>query len=758
MSKVRKISKKITGILLSLALLISNFIPAMVVYADPVNSSYTITFQLANTNQNEHTIQMNQDGIHLEIDGGIIELRDGNNSSFGTASCNLNGTCQITVENGPVGTLNYGGGNFDLFNTQGHVKYNYTTINTNTVFLVEDKTNEQPNPPQQGPVGGTEDVYFDITFSDAHIIAQINNKNIVDDANGNLTYTFKDTVTEAGNATGTNTIRLQTPFGDYPLKEVTINGTKYTGTEANVVIDDIDSAWTITVATATSYTITAKADTSIVLPRTIIWVNPDYVPKDEEDARWVSDFTIGHGYAKAIEVYDENGTKLNPDQYINNGVQPDGSSSDIYGINNGFGWITIKPGYRTVFEFVPEYGYQLTGITINENPLGAVAATNRFEITLPNDPEGSGNIHFGATFTKTSDVVKASAKSVESGEIALGNTLSGGSAQLTVSDAKLSAAKEAEFEKAAGDYEITDYLDIDLYQVFYKGKNDSNDVWKNEIEELSNYATISMKLEDGMDADSIVLVHNIHDGKEFEIINVDSYDEETNTITFKTKSFSNYAIATKSYDFDIEAKDNTSEDNAAKDEVATLIQQIIRGKNVEGVSTDLKEALIKAVEDGKTITVDLTTAVMDEKNIKEDAEKIEKLVDKNGNIARYYNIAIRVSVDGQYVGNITELAGKMAITLDIPSDIATLKEGYTRTFTVVRVHNGKAEKLATTQNSDDTLTFETDGFSTYAITYTDTIKTSSPNTSDNIMLFITLLILSGLGLTATVIYKRKLNN
>ena len=40
-------------------------------------------------------------------------------------------------------------------------------------------------------------------------------------------------------------------------------------------------------------------------------------------------------------------------------------------------------------------------------------------------------------------------------------------------------------------------------------------------------------------------MHNIHDGEDFEIIPVDSYDPATNTITFKTKSFSNYAIATK---------------------------------------------------------------------------------------------------------------------------------------------------------------------------------------------------------------------
>ena len=40
-------------------------------------------------------------------------------------------------------------------------------------------------------------------------------------------------------------------------------------------------------------------------------------------------------------------------------------------------------------------------------------------------------------------------------------------------------------------------------------------------------------------------MHNVHDGETFEIIPVESCDPATNTITFRTKSFSNYAIAVK---------------------------------------------------------------------------------------------------------------------------------------------------------------------------------------------------------------------
>ena len=119
-----------------------------------------------------------------------------------------------------------------------------------------------------------------------------------------------------------------------------------------------------------------------------------------------------------------------------------------------------------------------------------------------------------------------------------------GSAQLTVKDIELTSDKIKDFEEAASGYNVSNYLDIDLYQVFYKGKNDAEDVWSNKISELDKEATITIKLEEGVDGNDIVIVHNIHDGEEFEIIPT-TYDASTHTITFKTKSFSNYAIASR---------------------------------------------------------------------------------------------------------------------------------------------------------------------------------------------------------------------
>lgn len=386
-----------------------------------------------------------------------------------------------------------------------------------------------------GPVGGPDNIDFDVNFTNTEMNVSINGIVVMDDLEGPKS-SFEGTINGAGttNSTETNTLKFTLPYGSNPVNEFTINGIVYKEGDQNVVVHNPDIL--ITVPGAEKYTITGTGVVDPNTPKTIIWTNPDYVPKDEEDAAWTSNFAIKNGFARAIAVYDENDNLISSDAYTNPG-------SDEYGLKDGFGWVSIKAGYRAVFEFVPDYGYQLTSIKLNEQEVDATGVTNQFEIVIP---QGGGNVHFAAEFTKTDDVVKSGSDSVEGGTITLPeNSIENGTAQLTVNDVELSADKITGFQNAAGEYTISNYLDIDLYQVFYKGKNDADDVWSNKVDELDNEATITIKLADGLTADDIVIVHNIHDGEEYEVIEIESYDEETNTITFKTKSFSNYAIATK---------------------------------------------------------------------------------------------------------------------------------------------------------------------------------------------------------------------
>ncbi len=403
--------------------------------------------------------------------------------------------------------------------------------------------------------GPKENIEFDIKFTNTHVFVWINGFEVVDvPANSDDTQ-FKGTVNEVG-ATDpelSNVIRFQTEFGDLPVTEYTINGQVYKEGDPGVTVNE--DGFFVTVPGAEKYTITGEGNENAVVERTVIWTNPNYVPTDAEDEEWIQEFKLENGYAYVIAVYDANGNLIPVEDYKSENWEVNENGGGVG--SNGFGWIAVYAGSRVVFEFVPEYGYQLTDIRINGQKLGISETMNQFEFIMPN-----ANIHFDAEFTKTSDILKANSEKVTGGSISLGkNELDGGSAQLTVSDVELSADKIEGFENAAGDYLISNYLDIDLYQVFYKGKNDSDDVWSYKIDELNNEVTITIKLADGVDGNDIVIVHNIHDGDKYEIIKIDSYDSQTNTITFRTKSFSNYAIAAKETKSSEDSK-NESENKA----------------------------------------------------------------------------------------------------------------------------------------------------------------------------------------------------
>ena len=406
------------------------------------------------------------------------------------------------------------------------IDFDGSTHNFDVEVVLGVNGGENPNPPLEGE-GNEFD--FDVTFVATNVCVSLEGMEIVGESDlfdqEEYKFSGKKTVNATNNPNEENLMSFRARFGDRALKYVEVNGTKYSPDLGNVVVDETDGTWSISVPGDIAYTINGVADMEAAVQRTIIWVNPDYQPTDADDAAWVADFTIDHGYAKAVAVYDENGNPVD----VENG-----------GLDEGFGWIPVMPGWTVQFEFFPEYGYQLTGITLNEQPMDASNVANQYTVKIPD-----ANLHFGATFTKTSDVVKPGTTKVTEGNIQLGSALKGGSAQLTINDANVSAEKTAAFQAAAGDYTVGAILDVDFYNVFYKGKDDPNDVWSNQIDELDADAIISVKLAEGINADDIVIVHNIHDGTDFEVLQIISYDPETRILTFKAKSFSNFAIATK---------------------------------------------------------------------------------------------------------------------------------------------------------------------------------------------------------------------
>lgn len=210
-----------------------------------------------------------------------------------------------------------------------------------------------------------------------------------------------------------------------------------------------------------------------------------------------------------------------------------------YNISDGgaYNEFTLPTGTKVTLKLMPNVGYQLTSFTVNGGEFEAQEEVGTYTFTSE-----SGNFHLGAHFTAVDDAVAAEAAAVESGTITLGDgEIDNGTARLDVKDVDLDEEDVAEFEDAAGDYNVKTYLDISLFNTIYKGS--ANESWDTQIDELDHEAAITLKLDESIDGNDIVIVHQKHDGT-YEVIPT-TYDSVNHTITFKTSSFSNYAIATR---------------------------------------------------------------------------------------------------------------------------------------------------------------------------------------------------------------------
>ena len=291
-----------------------------------------------------------------------------------------------------------------------------------------------------------------------------------------------------------------------------------------------------------------------------VWFGEEFVGGDGSDAPVIWDgpqveHQSDHGFlsVKSIEIGSKTYTYQGEGKFAYNGVVNEllewrGYNKTSIAEEGGivvYGDVFTEENvdvFYINFEFKPDYGYQATHVRMTEDdpiPLSdagfsAAEAIRTFRFAVYPD----AHTHFSVIFTATEDIVKANAESISEGgvELATGE-LDGGSAVLEVNEANIT--NQGDFEAAAEGLVVSEYLDISLYNVFYKGN--AEDVWSTPVENLDNPAEITLRLEDGIDTDTVKIVHEKGDG-EFELLDAD-YDPETQEITFSTSSFSNYAIA-----------------------------------------------------------------------------------------------------------------------------------------------------------------------------------------------------------------------
>ena len=128
-----------------------------------------------------------------------------------------------------------------------------------------------------------------------------------------------------------------------------------------------------------------------------------------------------------------------------------------------------------------------------------------------------------------------------------------------------------------------------------------------------------------------------------------------------------------------------------------------------------------------------TSVYLDVKDISgtvpaEEKAKIESKLGDN-KIAMYIDASLFLK-QGDTTRQITQTNGKIKVTIKIPAAYLNTTTGTTRTYEIVRYHDGVAEVIGGTFNADtNEFTFETDKFSTYAIAYKDAAITTTTTTT-----------------------------
>lgn len=196
------------------------------------------------------------------------------------------------------------------------------------------------------------------------------------------------------------------------------------------------------------------------------------------------------------------------------------------------------------------------------------------------------------------------------------------------------------------------------------------------------------------------------------------------------------------------------------DTVKEIIENIKEEKEVTNVSKEVVDAILEEYENGND--VDLVTEVVikpiEEKDVNKDTITLIEKTAEGQTVVQYLDLSVFVSVvvndEVKATGEVTELSKPVTFTIALPKDIATVKDGYTRTYYVIREHEGKTEKLEVTVNKDGSLSFTTDKFSTYVLTYVDSKLGGTPNTSDNSFVGMYILMAT-LSLATILVLKKK---
>ena len=483
------------------------------------------------------------------------------------------------------------------------------------------------------------------------------------------------------------------------------------------------------VGTSEDTAITVNGTQHIQIDRKCLTVTWAYDDTYGEDGR------IEHGTAEIIKINGQDVSQMTFSNFANNPGDKSG------------GHLAVKRDDVVTIKLIPDYGYQLSGASINGVTLAPQTEVSTFTFKMPDT-----NVHFKGIFTQTQDEIKTTGTKVSSASFENGaNAAPSGNLRLTVEDSDANTTNAlAQVENAVS----AEAVNLTLDQIVSKGNGNS---WETPVTQFSQPVKMKLKVADYDTAAGYEVVRE-HNGN---LTKLTTSVSEDGTLTFETNQFSTYFIVKTAKKADngnakTEKSSNTSSTTASSAAGSTdnaITAQSVSGEGVPAINiasaTDqllnlakLSEDENKAVKAGNKTQFVLSASGMTP--TKEEIALIQSVLGNNV-IGQYLNLNLTLKISGRADRQITDLSAPMYIAITIPQNLVNHDSSIERTYRIVRIHDGVATLIDGNYDAaTNQFTFATDGFSTYALVYEDvntTLTGRSPKTGDNSLWMVWTLIL-----------------
>ena len=488
------------------------------------------------------------------------------------------------------------------------------------------------------------------------------------------------------------------------------------------------------VGTSEDTAITVNGTQHIQIDRKCLTVTWAYDDTYGEDGR------IEHGTAEIIKINGQDVSQMTFSNFANNPGDKSG------------GHLAVKRDDVVTIKLIPDYGYQLSGASINGVTLAPQTEVSTFTFKMPDT-----NVHFKGIFTQTSDEINTSATKVSSASFENGaNAAPSGNLRLTVADSNEDTTNAlAQVANAVS----AEAVNLTLDQIVSKGNGNS---WETPVTQFSQPVKMKLKVADYDTAAGYEVVRE-HNGN---LTKLTTSVSEDGTLTFETNQFSTYFIVKTAKKADngnakTENSSNTSSTTASSAAGSTdnaITAQSVSGEGVPAINiasaadqllnlAKLSEDENKAVKAGNKTQFVLSASGMTP--TKEEIALIQSVLGNNV-IGQYLNLNLTLKISGRADRQITDLSAPMYIAITIPQNLVNHDSSIERIYRIVRIHDGVATLIDGTYDAaTNQFTFATDGFSTYALVYDDVNTTPtgrSPKTGDSSMWMVwTLILCAGCG-------------